>query len=89
MHTSQESIYWRVVHMRDKETNCPLHYASERSHTTAVELLIDAKAPASVINDERRTPLHAAAKNGHTEAVRLLVGPSILRDDFFYTLQLY
>ena len=51
-----------------------LHLASSHGHADIVELLLDARASASVcLKNNGPTPLHLAVENGHTLAARALL----------------
>ena len=61
--------------IRSKGGETPLHYAAQRGHVRAAELLVAAGADVNARDNDRNrlTPLHWAAIYGHSKVVVLLL----------------
>ena len=61
--------------IRSKGGDTPLHYAAQRGHVRAAELLVAAGADVNARDNDRNrlTPLHWAAIYGHSKVVALLL----------------
>ncbi|XP_076814332.1 transient receptor potential cation channel subfamily A member 1-like [Clavelina lepadiformis] len=58
----------------DKYQSTPLHYACNKGHLDAVELLLESKdLMLEVYDDNGSSPLHEASKGGHHEVVDILL----------------
>mmetsp|Transcript_14017 Transcript_14017/g.26196 ORF Transcript_14017/g.26196 Transcript_14017/m.26196 type:complete len:219 (-) Transcript_14017:55-711(-) len=61
------------VRQTNKYLGTALHYAAQRGHAAAVELLLDARAEIDALDRHSDTPLSWAARSGHLDAVKKLV----------------
>ncbi|KAI8719705.1 hypothetical protein NCS52_00751900 [Fusarium sp. LHS14.1] len=50
-----------------------LHYASNRGHSKAVEILLEHKANVHLANDDQQTALHLASKKGNENVAKMLL----------------
>src|SRR5690349_4098741 len=66
-----------------KTGNSALHYAAERRNVGVLRMMLDAKAPPDLLNQQGATPLLVAAGRGRVDAVRLLLerGASLEKQD--------
>lgn len=55
------------------ERSTPLHLAAQNGHQSAVEILLEHRCNASIIDAKARTALHIAASLGHLEVVETLL----------------
>ncbi|EMS50919.1 Acyl-CoA-binding domain-containing protein 1 [Triticum urartu] len=61
------------INARDSEKRTPLHWAVDRGHLGAVELLVRSNADVNAQDDEGQTPLHYAVRREREDIAQLLV----------------
>ncbi|KAM3298985.1 hypothetical protein ACQJBY_040469 [Aegilops geniculata] len=62
------------INARDSRKRTPLHWAVDRGHLGAVELLVLSNADVNAQDDEGQTPLHYAVRREREDIAQLLVG---------------
>ncbi|EGD77528.1 hypothetical protein PTSG_08626 [Salpingoeca rosetta] len=72
-----------VAEIDDEYGQTPLHYASQRSDPSCLEVLLQRNCEPNVTDKANATPLHNAAQEGRLEIVQLLVkyGANLLARD--------
>lgn len=61
------------INQIDRYGRTALHYASDRGHTSIVQLLLTAGCNANHTSSDNVSPLHLASSQGHCDIVKLLV----------------
>jgi ankyrin repeat protein len=65
------------VNAKDKNSNTPLHWASNNGHVQVVNKLVEYGADIEAKDSEGRTPLYDACRNDHVAVVNELLCPGV------------